>query len=210
MSHACRDEDIFEAIGVQVGHADPGLLRGRELLGRRRSAVLLLEHAGGSQISAIQTGPIFVRAGQRRVSAAFVDIIDGPYEDQFSPAGWSSAGEAREGPGITALTHIEELLVTGPKNVRGVSETPARQRVLTCRPRSQAEEPACARTILSALAAKATEFAEVVKTTIGRRASKRTGTAIPADSVESRRRGSAHAHAALRAKRAAQKAEAGA
>jgi hypothetical protein len=50
-------------------------------------------------------------------------------------------------------------------------------------------------------------FAEVVKTTIGRRASKRTGTAIPADSVESRRRGSAHAHAALRAKRAAQKAE---
>ena len=51
-------------------------------------------------------------------------------------------------------------------------------------------------------------FAEVVKTTIGRRASKRTGTAIPADSVESRRRGSAHAHAALRAKRAAQKEKA--
>src|SRR5215213_9975963 len=51
-------------------------------------------------------------------------------------------------------------------------------------------------------------FAEVFKTTSGRRASKRTGTAIPADIVESRRRGSAHAHAALRAKRAAQKAEA--
>lgn len=50
-------------------------------------------------------------------------------------------------------------------------------------------------------------FAEVVSTTIGRRASKRTGTAIPADSAESRRRGSAHAHAALRAKRAAAKAE---
>lgn len=53
-------------------------------------------------------------------------------------------------------------------------------------------------------------FAEVVSTTIGRRASKRTGTAIPADSAESRRRGSAHAHAALRAKRAAAKAEAAA
>ena len=49
-------------------------------------------------------------------------------------------------------------------------------------------------------------FAEVVSSTIGRRASKRTGTAIPADSAESRRRGSAHAHAALRAKRAAAKA----
>ncbi|MFT4039248.1 MAG: hypothetical protein QM692_13765 [Thermomicrobiales bacterium] len=51
-------------------------------------------------------------------------------------------------------------------------------------------------------------FAEVVSTTIGKRASKRTGTAIPADSAESRRRGSAHAHAALRAKRAAAKAAA--
>jgi hypothetical protein len=51
-------------------------------------------------------------------------------------------------------------------------------------------------------------FAEVVSATIGRRPSKRTGTAIPADTVESRRRGSAHAHAALRAKRAAKKAEA--
>jgi hypothetical protein len=51
-------------------------------------------------------------------------------------------------------------------------------------------------------------FAEVVSSTIGRRPSKRTGTAIPADSAESRRRGSAHAHAALRAKRAAKKAEA--
>ena len=49
-------------------------------------------------------------------------------------------------------------------------------------------------------------FAEVVSSTIGRRPSKRTGTAIPADTMESRRRGSAHAHAALRAKRAAKKA----
>jgi hypothetical protein len=51
-------------------------------------------------------------------------------------------------------------------------------------------------------------YAEVVSSTIGRRPSKRTGTAIPADSAESRRRGSAHAHAALRAKRAAAKAKA--
>lgn len=55
---------------------------------------------------------------------------------------------------------------------------------------------------------RVTCFAEVVSTTIGKRASKRTGTAIPADSAESRRRGSAHAHAALRAKRAAAKAAA--
>lgn len=51
-------------------------------------------------------------------------------------------------------------------------------------------------------------FAEVVSSTIGRRPSKRTGTAIPADTTESRKRGSAHAHAAIRAKRAAEKAKA--
>ncbi|MBA3450930.1 MAG: hypothetical protein H0T18_06945 [Chloroflexia bacterium] len=55
---------------------------------------------------------------------------------------------------------------------------------------------------------RVTCFAEVVSSTIGRRPSKRTGTAIPADSAESRRRGSAHAHAALRAKREARKAAA--
>ena len=53
-------------------------------------------------------------------------------------------------------------------------------------------------------------FAEVVRTTIGRRPSKRTGTAIPAETTESRRRGSAHAHAAQRAKREAMKAAAAA
>jgi hypothetical protein len=52
-------------------------------------------------------------------------------------------------------------------------------------------------------------FADVVSSTIGRRPSKRTGTAIPVDTTESHRRGSANAHAALRAKRAAAKAAAG-
>ena len=47
-------------------------------------------------------------------------------------------------------------------------------------------------------------FAEVVSSTIGRRPSKRTGTAIPADSAESRRRGSAHAHARTRTRRRTQ------
>jgi hypothetical protein len=68
----------------------------------------------------------------------------------------------------------------------------------------------CAERFPSDEQSRVTCFAEVVSTTIGRRASKRTGTAIPADSAESRRRGSAHAHAALRAKRAAMKAAAAA
>ena len=57
-----------------------------------RIALLMLEHNGGEAISDFQTEPIFVRAGQHRVSAAFVKLIDGPYEDRFLPFGWSSAG----------------------------------------------------------------------------------------------------------------------
>jgi hypothetical protein len=49
-------------------------------------------------------------------------------------------------------------------------------------------------------------FAEVASVASGRRPSERTGTPVPADTLGRRRRGSAHAHAALRAKRAAKKA----
>jgi hypothetical protein len=118
---------------------------------------LLLEHAGGTLISAKQTEPIFVRAGQHQVSVAFIDKIDGPYEDLFRPSGWSSAAGAEEaiGYGVTELAHVDELLITGPKNVRGVSETESRRRVFTCRPAAPAEARACAQRILGALATQA-------------------------------------------------------
>ena len=116
---------------------------------------MMLEHAGGTLIPVKQTEPIFVRAGQRQVSVAFIDKVDGPYEDQFRPARWSSAAEDPAGYGVTELTHIDELLITGPKNVTGVSETESRLRIFSCRPTTAAEERACAQQILTALATKA-------------------------------------------------------
>jgi hypothetical protein len=120
-------------------------------------ATVMLEHAGGTLIAVKQTEPILVRAGQHAVSVAFIDYIDGPYEDQFRPPGWSSAAgaEASVGYGVTELAHVDELLITGPKNVAGVSETESRRKVLTCRPASPDQERVCARQILGALAAKA-------------------------------------------------------
>ena len=38
-----------------------------------------------SVLPSIQTEPIFVRAGQHTVSAAFVNLIEGPYEDRYTP-----------------------------------------------------------------------------------------------------------------------------
>ena len=118
-------------------------------------ASVMLEHAGGSLVPVRQTGPIFVRAGQHEVAVAFVDLIDGPYEDQFRPAGWSSAAEEPVGYGVTELAHVDELLVTGPGNVTGVSETESRRRIFTCRPTTAAAERPCAREILTGLATRA-------------------------------------------------------
>ena len=120
-----------------------------------RVALLMLEHNGGKAIEALQTEPIFVSAGQHQVSAAFVKLIDGPYEDRFLPFGWSSAGGSGGEYGTTGLTHLSELWITGPRNVTGVSETASRQKIFTCRPTSPEEERPCAEAILTELATKA-------------------------------------------------------
>jgi hypothetical protein len=118
-------------------------------------ALLKLPFNGTGVIPEVKTEPVFVKAGQHNVSAAFVNLVDGPYEDRFSPTEWSAAGAAAEGYGFTGLAHLTHLLVTGPNNVTGVSDTPSRQRVFTCKPTSSAQERTCAQSILSDLATRA-------------------------------------------------------
>ena len=132
-------------------------------------AVLMLEHNGGARTGdgvglagsdarrdvGMQTEPIFVRAGQHSVVAAFVNLIDGPYEDRFSPVGWSAAGNASLQYGTTGLTHVEELRITGPRNASVVSETESRRKIFSCYPTSPEEERPCAESILTELATRA-------------------------------------------------------
>jgi hypothetical protein len=133
-------------------------------------ALLKLEYHGGQYLSnnntvgsgfdaalegALSTEPIFVKAGQHRVSAAFVNLIDGAYEDRFSPVDWSAAGNASAEYGTTGLTHVTELLVIGPQKVTGVSDTPSRRKIFTCRPTAAAEQRACAESILTRIATEA-------------------------------------------------------
>jgi len=120
--------------------------------------VALLEYepgpAGGADGRggrAVRTEPIVVRAGQHRVAAAFVRKLDGPYEDLIRPHDWSFAGGGSGGPGITTLPHVRDLTIKGPYKITGISETPSRQRIFTCRPTTPAEEKPCARQILSKL-----------------------------------------------------------
>ena len=103
----------------------------------------------------MRTDPISVRAGQHRVAVAFVRRAEGPYEDLIRPHDWSFAGGGSGGAGITTLPHLRDAIIRGPYNVTGLSDTPSRQRIFTCRPTTAAEARPCARSILTRLGGRA-------------------------------------------------------
>ncbi len=102
-----------------------------------------------------ETPRVFVRAGPHRVAAAFVRRADGPYEDLIRPHDWSFAGGGSGGAGITTLPHVRDLIVSGPYGVTGLSQTPSRQRIFTCRPTNLDEARPCARRIMTRLGREA-------------------------------------------------------
>ncbi|MDH3424848.1 MAG: DUF1592 domain-containing protein, partial [Gemmatimonadota bacterium] len=105
----------------------------------------------------MKTEPIFVRAGPRRVTAAFLRQAEGPVPDLLSPHEWSLADRqvGVSGYGITAFAHLKDLVVAGPTDVKGVSETPTRRLIFSCRPTTPNEERPCAAEIVSRLGPKA-------------------------------------------------------
>ena len=124
-------------------------------------ALLAVPHGSGGRggSTVIETEPIFVKAGQRDVSAAFVRKNDGTYQDFLRPHEYSFVGGERGGSwanyGISNLRHLTELAVTGPFEGTSVSESPSRDRIFTCYPSSTGEEQACAESILMRLATDA-------------------------------------------------------
>ena len=86
------------------------------------------------------TDPIHVAAGPRRVSAVFVPQFDGPVQDLISPHDWSLASTSiANAYGFTSLPHLRDLAIRGPRQVTGVSDTPSRARIFTCRPAAPGE-----------------------------------------------------------------------
>jgi len=104
----------------------------------------------------IKTPAIKIKAGPQRISAAFLQKFDGPIEDEYRMVEQSlvdvSAGTV---PGMTTLPHLHELSITGPANVSGLSDTPSRRKIFTCRPAAGSDEIPCAKKIISALARQA-------------------------------------------------------
>ena len=103
----------------------------------------------------VRTEPIFVKAGQQRVSVAFVRRSEGPYEDLVRPHDWSLASNGNASAGTTSPAHIMELAIMGPDKASGISESPSRKIIFSCRPSVALPAAACADVIIARLGTRA-------------------------------------------------------
>jgi mono/diheme cytochrome c family protein len=84
---------------------------------------------------------IAVKAGPQDIGAAYV---------RKSPPGADDIWQVFAGN-----SSVSSIAITGPLNPTGPGDTPSRRKIFMCRPASEAEEAACAKKILSALALRA-------------------------------------------------------
>lgn len=152
-------ELYFYYLGELIGGNLPESLQGQELeisIDGERVAAFTIDPLLEGNSGVLQTKPIHVKAGPRRLAAAFVAKADGPVEDQVRLVE-QTIMDVSVGlhPGMTTLPHLQTLTVVGPTTVSGVSDTPSRRQILSCRPATRAEEESCAKRIVTSLLRKA-------------------------------------------------------
>jgi hypothetical protein len=104
----------------------------------------------------LRAKPVKVKAGQHRISAAFVRTFEGPVNDNIAPIGHSIADtQIGAQSGVTVGAHISDFVVRGPSNATGVSDNAARRRLFICYPKTKAEEKPCSDRIIANIAGAA-------------------------------------------------------
>ena len=88
---------------------------------------------------------LFVKAGVRRISAAFLARFEPIPNQLLEPLASGTGGPPR-------LLGVDKVLITGPYKVTGSGDTPSKRRALTCHPEPGSDELPCARSILSRFA----------------------------------------------------------
>jgi hypothetical protein len=150
--------DLFaEPLGFIFGNTRPGEEIEVSLDGARLAIFQIDPRMSEEKTGlTIKTQPIYVKAGSHRVTAAFIQRFEGLINDLIAPIDHTMADtEIGIAPGITTLPHLRSLSVVGPHRVTGVSDTPSRRRVFSCRPLSPADESACAADIVRKMATQA-------------------------------------------------------
>jgi mono/diheme cytochrome c family protein len=105
---------------------------------------------------ALRTPSVHISAGPHRVTAAFLQRFEGPVNDLLAPIDHTLADtQIGVSHGLTALPHLKDMAIVGPSKVTGVSDTPSRRKVFTCRPTAPSEETTCASRIVRDLATQA-------------------------------------------------------
>ncbi len=127
------------------------------LINGERAAVLEVDKGMGDEAArglAVKTPPIQIKAGPQRITAAFVPHAVGPVDDLIAPIDQTLIDtRIGTGFGVTALPHLDNLTIMGPIQVTGVSETPSRKRIFSCRPTTAEER--CATQIIQNLGTRA-------------------------------------------------------
>ncbi|MGQ0734827.1 MAG: DUF1592 domain-containing protein [Acidobacteriota bacterium] len=104
----------------------------------------------------LKTPPVHVAAGPHRVTAAFIQRFEGPVIDLLAPIEHTLADtQIGVAFGITTLPHLKDMSIVGPYKTSGISDTPTRRKVFSCRPTTMAEQAPCAREILRSLSTQA-------------------------------------------------------
>ena len=92
----------------------------------------------------------FITAGVHEVGFTWVEK---PHQNQSV---WMPTDrESQEVHIVTGLPKLKFVSIEGPYNVKGISNTPTRQKLFVCQPATRAQEAPCAERILSTLARRA-------------------------------------------------------
>ncbi len=150
---------FHETTGAFAG----GLVRGEQLevsIDGERVALLAIDrfmHASDPNGVTMSTDPVQITAGPHRVSAAFVPpVFQGVVQDLISPIKWSlNSVSNATAYGFSLLPHLRDLVINGPFEAAGVSETAIRKRLLTCKPSTPAATQACATSIITRVGSQA-------------------------------------------------------
>jgi hypothetical protein len=124
-----------------------------------RAAVLEVNEAmndAGEKGLSLESPPIAIKAGPQRIAAAFVPRSVGPVDDLLAPIDQTLIDtRIGTGYGVTMAPHLQEIAIAGPLQVTGVSDTPSRRKIFTCKPSTGNQERGCATDILRRLATQA-------------------------------------------------------
>ena len=150
--------DFFaEPLGYLFGNTRPGEEIEVSLDGARLALLPIDPRLSEEKTGlTIKTPALHVKAGTHRVTAAFIQRYEGLVNDLIAPIDHTMADtEIGIAFGITTLPHLRSLSIIGPHRVTGVSETPSRRKVFSCRALAQADESPCAGDIVRRLATQA-------------------------------------------------------